>query len=46
MYGEPTEFRDFKIIESRPKYQVSGMDESGFDYDLEPMEEYFLGRIY
>jgi hypothetical protein len=26
MYGEPTEFRDFKIIESRPKYQVSGME--------------------
>jgi hypothetical protein len=44
MYGEPTEFRDFKIIESRPKYQVSGMDESGFDYDLEPMEEYFSGK--
>jgi hypothetical protein len=38
---------DFKIIESRPKYQVSGMDESGFDYDLEPTEEYFSGeRIY
>jgi hypothetical protein len=44
MYGEPTEFTDFKIIESRPKYQVSGMDESGFDYDLEPMEEYFSGK--
>jgi hypothetical protein len=44
MYGEPTEFRDFKIIESRPKYQVSGMDESGFDYDLEPTEEYFSGK--
>jgi hypothetical protein len=44
MYGEPTEFRDFKIIESRPKYQVSGMDESGFDYNLEPMEEYFSGK--
>jgi hypothetical protein len=44
MYGEPTEFKDFKIIESRPKYQVSGMDESGFDYDLEPMEEYFSGK--
>jgi hypothetical protein len=44
MYGEPTEFKDFKIIESRPKYQVSGMDESGFDYNLEPMEEYFSGK--
>jgi hypothetical protein len=44
MYGEPTEFTDFKIIESRPKYQVSGMDESGFDYDLEPTEEYFSGK--
>jgi hypothetical protein len=44
MYGEPTEFKDFKIIESRPKYQVSGMDESGFDYALEPMEEYFSGK--
>jgi hypothetical protein len=44
MYGKSTEFRDFSIIESRPKYQVSGMDESGFDYDLEPMEEYFSGK--
>jgi hypothetical protein len=44
MYGKSTEFRDFSIIESRPRYQVSGMDESGFDYDLEPMEEYFSGK--
>jgi hypothetical protein len=41
---KPTEFKDFKIIETRPKYEVTGMDESGYDYDLGSMEEYFSGK--
>ena len=43
--GKIKERREFKIRENRPEYELNGMDEYGYDYDLAlSKEETFSGK--